>query len=569
MKRVHILIVLFLSVLAFACEPEVVFLPQESSSYHIQIHSKGLHQDNRLPQGSQILVNATGGLQITNEVFTFDGSTWENDNQYNWGDPQAETHITALHPVYEGHVYSVGNLYSSDGLEDVLICQQTFHKEDPIQLQFHHLFSLLSIHLETSILENLQEIQLTTPSKVDYISPIDGTFSTIDESHTTLLANNGTGDYSFVIPPSKECILTLTLLMKDGKTHTHPLNPHTFESGYRYDCNVIDADERPGIRSAADLIEFSQFINDPNNKGKIHPEFGEKIGEEIIYRLLDDITLTEGDCQSLAPIGDHSSTPFTNTFDGQGHTISNLILPDKNAYGKRTGLFGYISTNGIIKNLHVYNANSIDNPTCTYVGVIAANNEGLIDNCSVSNSSIKTTEQGTMGLICSVSTGHIINSYTINNNIHVEDIDIAGSITGSAEGYILNCYTSMNIFSCEGSGYKIGSITGNTTTHSLLTIENCFIYHKQESSNWGAALGHTENVLLRSFYYNIGKFYYTATGGNTKYEYNRKYDNNFKYNSIPISNYLNEWKDNTLATTYPNYTFRSWTTSENGSPCFQ
>ena len=556
MKRVQFISAFLWVVCSYACTSESIRIPSEPSPLTCEILTRGLNNNTHLSAGSTILLNATGGLQISNETFTYNGTKWVSTQTYNWMDLQEETSITALYPVYEDQQYRAENIYSEERLEDILISQHTFQRGASIELQFKHLFSLLTIHLGETIQNEWQEIRLSVPVKVDNISPSTGTISTLSESHTTIQTNNGSGDYPFIIPPSNDCTVTLTLVMKDGKIHTHPLNPHTFQSGYEYHCNVVKAEERPGIDSAEDLIIFSQLINGTYTGNKTLSDFGEQTTDGMVFRLLADIKLTETDCQQLSPIGDHEETPFSYTFDGGNHTISNLILPDEKTYIQYTGLFGHITQSGVVKNLHITHATSITNPTCKKVGVIAAYNGGLIDNCSVQNSTINSAQTGIIGLICSSSGGKIINCFTQNNTIKVSEGTNGGSIAGSADGYILNCYTRDNQFSTSAKSYKIGSITGSSTYNTKLTIENCYIYHKQNSSNWGAAVGNPNKVTLNNFFHNKGKAFYNKTSDKAK-----TYDASFCIDGNPITDLLNTWIGEDT-------TFNTWTMS-NGIPCFQ
>ena len=67
-------------------------------------------------------------------------------------------------------------------MEDVLIARKTLSEKETIELQFAHLFSQLTIHLEDEIQENLKEIQLITPVKIEKVSPEEGTFSILNNA---------------------------------------------------------------------------------------------------------------------------------------------------------------------------------------------------------------------------------------------------------------------------------------------------------------------------------------------------------------------------------------------------
>ena len=549
--------------LLWSCDSQPLPSYMPNTTYEIQTRGI-LTTTSSLPEGSQALFNASGGITITNNVYTYDGHSWKN-NDIIQTSSATETTLTALYPAYNGaNNFITQNPYTTDGaLEDVLMAQAVFTDQTNIELEFHHLFSLLTIHVQDELNETLSEVSLKAP-KIENINPISGDISISDE-HTTLLNKNTIGEYSFIVPPSANANIVLTFRFTDNEV-SHQLT-HTFLKGNKYECNVIKADDRPGIRNASDLIAFSQFINDPKNKDEVHTKYGEKIGDNIVYRLLADITLTEEDCKDLLPIGESLSTAFYNTFDGEGHVIHNLILPNANLDVDYTGLFGFIESTGIVQNLKIDNASAVPSNDYTYLGIIARSNYGTINNCSVTNSTIHTEKDDAgIGLICALSTGAIVNCYTKNNTIHLSSSTYAGAISGSAETRIVNCYSTNNKFHINGNKNKVGSITGATST-KMLNIRNCYIYHTQNTSDWSAAIGHTTNASIRSFYHNKGELYGGKLG--TTPQNIGIYDTEFKYENIHISELLNEWIDTTGKNTYPQYTFNRWTIAPDGSPCFE
>lgn len=567
MERAQKILYALLLVFIHACQSEQA-IPPIRPSLKCTIQSRGENSPQHLPAGSQILLNANGGLELENETFTYNGNIWENGKNFQWTDPQKETNIIALHPIYADNLYTSENIYSNGMLEDVLIARKTLTGKEMIELQFEHLFSMLTLHVENDILEELKELRLTIPAKIGEISTQEGTFSIIDEPSIATQSNNGSNDYSFILPPIEECILTLTLVMADNIIHEMNLAPHSFRSGTRYECNLLNTDTRPGIRTAEDLIIFSQLINGTYKGNKTLSDFGEQIGGETIYRLLADISMTKEECSQFAPIGRKESTPFSYTFDGEGHTISNFILPNNNLHNSYSGLFGYVASTGIIKNLILTNASSSSTPAYTKAGIIASNNKGIINNCSVTNSIIYSAENGFTGLICCQSSGTIINSHTENNTLHVVDGTASGGICGSASGKILNSYSYKNKFSTSGSGYRTSGIVGASSTSTRLYIENNYTYIASTPKYWGGAVGNSNNVSIKYFYYNLGNLY-NGTATNTTQSNAKKYDAQYYVDSVHISTLLNEWIETTGKSQYPQYTFRQWTTASDGSPCFK
>jgi hypothetical protein len=105
------------------------------------------------------------------------------------------------------------------------------------------------------------------------------------------------------------------------------------------------------------------------------------------YALVVDIDMS-GMVWATAPI-----FFFNGTFDGRGHTISNLTIKGHDYLG----LFGKILTNGVVRNLVIQDACIIGNK---YVGALAGVSLGHITNCHVTGSTTGVTYVG--GLVGSV-----------------------------------------------------------------------------------------------------------------------------------------------------------------------
>ncbi|MDD7293016.1 MAG: hypothetical protein PUG83_05865, partial [Clostridiaceae bacterium] len=114
------------------------------------------------------------------------------------------------------------------------------------------------------------------------------------------------------------------------------------------------------------------------------------------YILMADIDMTNdvaagGDYDNgygWAPIGENGSTPFSGTFDGNGHTITGL-----RCYNTKTtyvGLFGYVT--GEVKNLTIANATLINNNNSEkYIGAVTGYiSKGKISNVKVEDLVLST-----------------------------------------------------------------------------------------------------------------------------------------------------------------------------------
>lgn len=543
-------------------------LPAPISTINEVTFSRSALTTKSLPVGSTVLFHANGILETNNMLLTFSGDRWESSSPIVWKGNTGTTTYTALYPVYDDYSYSSINLYSDKGLEDILIAQDTLQGKQDINLKFKHLFSQLVIHVAPSLQQQIEEIQLTVPITIKDISTQTGKFSTAATAYTTILSPNDSGKYSFIIPPMNDSPLTLGFVTSKT-TYIKQLPAHTFESNKKYECSLRTS---VGIQNAEDLIAFSTLINQRNYSGsKTLDDFGEKIGNDTIFYLMNDIELTEDDCMKLLPIGYHASFGFKHIFEGNGYTISNLTVPDKSnnssVQSLYSGLFGYITEKGSVKNLNITSSQSVEKPTCKQTGILSGVNNGYIINCSVNGSSVTAgTNSTSLGFICANNSGYIINCHTENSNLRTGSDIKAGGIAGNATGYILNCYAYNNTFTTKSGSYT-GGIVGMSNINIPLTIANCCVYHTKTYSYFGAITGNLRGATMDYIYYNNNQTYYSLSGSTVTHSY--KYDNDYMIGNISLSTYLNTWVDSIGRIQYPDITFQNWTTESNILPTFQ
>src|SRR5574344_664730 len=148
------------------------------------------------------------------------------------------------------------------------------------------------------------------------------------------------------------------------------------------------------------------------------------------------------------PIGDFSNN-FNGTFDGLGHTISDLYI-NRNST-TYVGLFGYINNSSTVKNIGLTNVDITGN---LYVGGLAGENNGLIQN-SYASGSVNGNEQvgGLVGR--NWGGGRVQNSYstgTVEGNIQ------AGGLVGRSQGSTIE------------NSYSNGSVNGNLHVGGLVGL---------------------------------------------------------------------------------------------------
>ena len=158
------------------------------------------------------------------------------------------------------------------------------------------------------------------------------------------------------------------------------------------------------------------------------------------------------------PIGDFSN-PFTGQFEGNGFTISNLMINRGRTNG--VGLFGYTGSGSEIANVGLQN---IDITGDNDVGGLVASNNGTI-----TNSYAMGTVSGDdgVGSLVGSNNGTIKNSYAMEA---VSGDDDVGGLVGSNNGTIKNSYAMEAVSGDDNVGGLVGSNNG-TITNSYWDVD--------------------------------------------------------------------------------------------------
>jgi len=523
--------------------------------------------------GNQILLNASGSLQIDNSILTYTDNQWKAENEFGWNDMLGKTTVTALYPVYPDLAYTRENLYKNNSLEDMLYVRDEFPAGKPIHLHFNHLFSLLTLRLSEGLQNDFQKIEVTCPAVISAIDPASAHITYAEnERHTTSVTQaSPSGTYSFVVPPAENISVTIDM-ETNGKKYTTRLETRSFAGNQEYTYHLKTSEKTPGIATAEDWIAFSQLINHNNiteYNGKTLADFGNTVHGVTTYYLLNDIDFTGVNCTALEQIGyTQTNHYFSQTFDGQGHTLSNI--PIKSGYGS-TGVFGATSATGIVRNLHIKSSNvaitSKTNSTQQGTGILVGRNGGKILNCSVKDCQItanpaQSNQSAHTGGIAGNSPGEIINCFVTNTRISYDSsskiaANPAGGICGLSQGPVLNCYSANN--SIKNKGSYNGGICGETLSGAH--IENCYVYSIEQITTKGLLAGIADNSsFIHNFYDDTTTGLIGKNNGNNRLSGNIKYTNTFTdEKGMPVCLLLNEWIDQTAPDLYPDYTFTRWT----------
>jgi hypothetical protein len=167
--------------------------------------------------------------------------------------------------------------------------------------------------------------------------------------------------------------------------------------------------------------------------------------------------------------GPFDGTPFTGTFDGNGHVISNLTIVG----GHYLGLFGRTGSSSKISNLGMQDVDITGNSIEDFaLGGLVGWNYGRIDNCYATGSVIGGDGCESIGGLAGECFGlgqgssSIVNCYAICSVTGGAGSSSIGGLVGDGGGIITNCYAAGTV---TGHG-SIGGLNGTIDA----TITNCY-----------------------------------------------------------------------------------------------
>ncbi len=187
----------------------------------------------------------------------------------------------------------------------------------------------------------------------------------------------------------------------------------------------------------------------------------------------------------------YDGSPYSGTFDGNGHTINNLTIDTAGEDNCYLGFFGYIDdSTAEIKNLAIVNCNITGGSFSYCVGGLAGINYS--DNITNCYSTGIIDGHCYVGGLIGASDGRVMNSYstaTISGDISIGGLmgwNLAGTITnsystGTTDGVIsVGGLVGVNDGGSVTNCYSIGSATGAINVGGLVgennlgSITNCF-----------------------------------------------------------------------------------------------
>lgn len=451
-------------------------------------------------------------LVVDNSINTLGGDgTWTAEPQMLWADNTSDHYFLGIYPERNGATDYDADPYTLDfnnqTASDLLVARTTAKPTgSAVKLEFEHVMAKLVVNLsfrnEWTTAPEVASVTATacTEATVNYLeNPVEVTPAT--GQNLVVIPFTGTSaSFAGIMIPGQSGFRTINVTLENGKVYTYTHSADIDLQPGRYTTvNLVLGRDRIELDDAG--INVSDWENgtsidgaeaneaysyDSNTKTiTIYSGEGLKVAADVVNSGDTDLNITLDNDIALTgiewtPIGTESR-PYTGTFDGNNKTIRGLEINQSGT--DNVGLIGYLGSEGKVQNVVLAN---ISVSGANYVGGIAGQTDGTVENCSV-NGTVTGQNQtgGIVGRNFSTIYGCSAEG-TVTGNINV------GGISGL-------CVPNYD----TGTGSLIGSTIDGC--HSTAAVSGI--------SSVGGVLGNLGNNSFLMACYSTGKVTVTSTDG--------------------------------------------------------
>ena len=506
MKRttIHISAALALLLALAACtRDEAGFLPEGAEGTPIVFTATGLNPAATATAGTRAPVDGdwegvqSVAVRMDGTVKAYDVTPTTADNTsatLTSTDPHYWTNhdditVTAWWPYTEGETTPPAVKVAADqsaqkdfeGSDLIVAEEQTVSYGNPT-LRFTHRTARVTVIL-TDYTEGMASVKLTG------LSTENGNPAQI------IPYDKGSDTYTALVAPQSVATGTafITCAFTNGKVFVYKMkNDAEWKAGEEYTYTVSLAAAYPG------------YTDDGNGNYTVTSAEGLKNIAELVNGGKTDINITLDKNIDLTgkewtPIGTSSSS-YTGTFDGGGHTITGLTI--NQSATSNVGLFASIAEGGTVKNLTLKDVNITADSNA---GAITGENRGTIENCSVSGSVTSSSNNSYVGGITGWNYRGTITD--CHSSATVEGKAYVGGIAGQSDATITACYSTGSVTATKNNttGYSFaGGVVGYNNGAVLIA---CYATDSVSGGGdfVGGVVGSNENGTLTACYHATGK----------------------------------------------------------------
>ena len=513
MKRttIHISAALALLLGFTACtQDEAGFLPEGAEGTPIVFTATGLNPAATATAGTRAPVDGdwegvqSVAVMIDGTVKAYDvtpttsdntGATLTSDDPHYWTNHDDIT-VTAWWPYTAGETTPPAVKVAADqsarkdfeGSDLIVAEEQTVSYGNPT-LRFTHRTAQITVVL-TNYTEELASVRLTGLSTENgnpaEIAPYD----------------KGGDTYTALVAPQTVATGTafITCKFTNGKVFVYKMKEATdWQAGEEYTYTVsLAAAKDPGYTIEGDGSYTVTTADGLKNVAKLVNEEGKT---DINITLDTDLTLTG----EWTPIGTESQ-PYTGTFDGGNHTITGLKIDQSGT--DNVGLIGRLGSGGKVQDVTLTEVNVTGG---TYVGGIAGQTDGTVENCSVNGT--VTGQNQTGGIVgrnfSTISGCSAEGTVTGNTNVGgisglcVPNYDTGtGSLIGST---IEGCHSTAAVSGISSVGGVVGNLGNGCSLMACYSTGNVTATITYGHANVGGVVGINGQGTVTACYHATGE----------------------------------------------------------------
>ena len=513
MKRttIHISAALALLLGLAACtQDEAGFLPEGAEGTPVVFTATGLNPDATATAGTRAPVDGNWegvslvGVLIGGTVKAYDvtpttadntSATLTSDEPYYWTNHNNIT-VTAWWPYTAGETTPPAVKVAADqsarkdfeGSDFIVAEEQTVSYGNPT-LRFTHRTARVTVIL-TDYTEEQMFVRLTG-------------LSTENGNPAVIAPHDKGGDtYTALVAPQTVAAGTafIACTFNNGKVFVYKMKEATdWQAGEEYTYTVsLAAAKDPGYTIEGDGSYTVTTADGLKNVAKLVNEEGKT---DINITLDTDLTLTG----EWTPIGTESQ-PYTGTFDGGNHTITGLKIDQSGT--DNVGLIGRLGSGGKVQDVTLTEVNVTGG---TYVGGIAGQTDGTVENCSVNGT--VTGQNQTGGIVgrnfSTISGCSAEGTVTGNTNVGgISGLCVPNYDTGTSSligSTIEGCHSTAAVSGISSVGGVVGNLGNGCSLMACYSTGNVTATITYGHANVGGVVGINGQGTVTACYHATGE----------------------------------------------------------------
>ena len=274
---------------------------------------------------------------------------------------------------------------------------------------------------------------------------------------------------SYTIRMSLNDVLTFESITVKDWTQEEIEGGEAEEDEWPNGINIYTGEYQPATLNAAGAYEIA-------NVGNLMWFNQQVTASDVDNTALNAVLTADVDLEGFkwAALGRSSDKPYMGTFDGRGHTISNLSRNAHSNEGSRESFAYYLGAEGVIKNVTFDNADVFcqGHAGANASAVVALRSAGTISCCVVSNAHVQLGNYEYLSGIAGVNNGTIENCAVINTSLtrRFGHSHPSAPITHNNQGTVRNCFA----YGCTQSADNAAN--GGIVVSSSTVPANCYYY---------------------------------------------------------------------------------------------